>query len=50
MRNGNQVLTCPKGHVTEVLNWGTVPLACPHCVHGLPCQMPLTPVRQKVKR
>lgn len=39
------LLSCPNGHKVEVQPWGTRPLTCPACVHGVPCQQPLTPVR-----
>lgn len=40
-------LICTNGHQVTVL-WGRpVPLCCPACVFGIPCEMPLRPLRQE---
>lgn len=42
-------LVCTNGHQVTVL-WGRpVPLCCPACPLGIPCEMPLRPLRQTAK-
>ena len=46
-REANKTLVCLNGHETGVYGWGKTPLACPHCVLGVPCGLPLNPPRKR---